>query len=250
MLIILDTPALLTAHGDRLNTTVKIPSNTYRPDSTTISFSTTIPDVALNLSLPRWNTHALHAPADGDSLINAGTLKIDGSYMYFADVREDNIEQFKLTFMVKDIAFKALGWSIRYFMVLRDNYLGSFTHFSTLYEYLDKHRRGIPPGDPVIEKYRPGKVGTDKLVAIVLPLISRVQSNILQVEMGVILDKGVMILPAGLPGYETSSLGQHEAHGNTGIGACLWLSIPELQLQFRMHDYYMGKIHYLISQVL
>lgn len=43
-------------------------------------------------------------------------------------------------------------------MVLRDNYLGSFTNFSTLYEYLDRRRRKIPVGDPIEMKYREGKV--------------------------------------------------------------------------------------------
>jgi hypothetical protein len=43
-------------------------------------------------------------------------------------------------------------------MVLRDNYLGSFTHFQTLYEYLEKRKEKLPPGDPIWLKYRPGKV--------------------------------------------------------------------------------------------
>jgi hypothetical protein len=56
-----------------------------------------------------------------------------------------------------DVAFKPLGWTIRFFMILRDNYLGSFTQFSTLVEYLDKRRRGIL-GDPLALKYRERKV--------------------------------------------------------------------------------------------
>jgi hypothetical protein len=43
-------------------------------------------------------------------------------------------------------------------MVLRDNYLGSFTHFQTLYEYLEKQKEKLPLGDPIWLKYRPGKV--------------------------------------------------------------------------------------------
>jgi hypothetical protein len=43
-------------------------------------------------------------------------------------------------------------------MVLKDNYIGSFTHFSTLYEFLDKKKRGVPLGDPIMLKYRAGKV--------------------------------------------------------------------------------------------
>lgn len=54
---------------------------------------------------------------------------------------------------------KTLGWAIRYFMVLRDNYFGSFTHFSTLTEYLEKRSRG-EVGDPVEKKWRPEKVSS------------------------------------------------------------------------------------------
>lgn len=43
-------------------------------------------------------------------------------------------------------------------MILKDNYFGSFTHFVTLYEYLEKIRNNRSPGDPVEEKYREGKV--------------------------------------------------------------------------------------------
>lgn len=43
-------------------------------------------------------------------------------------------------------------------MILRNNYFGSFTHFSTLYEYLEKRRLGQPLGDPVDLQYREGSV--------------------------------------------------------------------------------------------
>jgi hypothetical protein len=43
-------------------------------------------------------------------------------------------------------------------MILRDNYFGSFTHYSTTREYLHKRANNLPVGDPVDEKYRPGKV--------------------------------------------------------------------------------------------
>ncbi len=61
---------------------------------------------------------------------------------------------------MSELIYHTLGWSIRYWMVLRDNYLGSFTSFSTLYEYIDKRRRDIPMGDPINLKYREGKVST------------------------------------------------------------------------------------------
>jgi len=105
-----------------------------------------------------------------------GVFRLDASYRYYAEVHEENIEQFRLEITVRlfismvsiiitkyclkvrDIRFKALGWTIRYLMVMRENYFGTFTNFSTLYEYLDKRRRGLPVGDPVELKYREGKV--------------------------------------------------------------------------------------------
>lgn len=43
-------------------------------------------------------------------------------------------------------------------MVLKDNYFGSFTHYSTLAEFLEKQKAGEPLGDPVLKKYREGQV--------------------------------------------------------------------------------------------
>ena len=56
------------------------------------------------------------------------------------------------------VMYKALGLSIHYFMALKDNYFGSFTHFSTLSEFLARKEEGIPFGDPTALKYGPGKV--------------------------------------------------------------------------------------------
>lgn len=56
-------------------------------------------------------------------------------------------------------AFKLYGWLIRHVMVLRENYFGTFTQYSTTREYLDKLGRNKPVGDPLDLKYRPGKVG-------------------------------------------------------------------------------------------
>ncbi|THU95661.1 hypothetical protein K435DRAFT_829044 [Dendrothele bispora CBS 962.96] len=216
--LIKDENALFVLSGARLQTIVKIPSNIFRPYSTIVSFSVDVPNAAINLSLPRWNTNALHSPKEGNNVAHLGFLRIDGSYLYYSEVRKGNVEQLKLDFTAHDVAFKALGWSIRYFMILKDNYFGSFTHFSTLYEYLDKRKKGDPPGDPIDFKYREGK------------------SNMMQVEMSVVVKNGLVVLPIGLPGYETSV--RSDSH-DPGIGRCILLSLPELQLHFRMHDFYM-----------
>jgi hypothetical protein len=62
---------------------------------------------------------------------------------------------------MQDVIYKAWGWTIRHFMILRNNYFGSFTHFSTLYEYLEKRKQGLPLGDPVDLQYREGSVSEE-----------------------------------------------------------------------------------------
>jgi hypothetical protein len=107
-------------------------------------------------------------------------------------------------------------------MVLRDNYFGSFTHFSTLNEYLEKRRRHLPVGDPVDMQYRPG------------------QSNSLQVEIQVEVTHGLVVLPVGLPGYEPINT-TRATSAELALGACLVLSIPRLGTQLRTHEEFMGE---------
>ncbi|KAK0212569.1 hypothetical protein DFS33DRAFT_1370154 [Desarmillaria ectypa] len=227
--LIKEENAILTIRGPSLRNVTTIPSDIFRPEATTIAFCVEAPNVSLTLSLPRWHTHALHAPEDGNH-IGVLDLQLDGSYRYFADVREDNIEQLKLVFSIRDVAYKVVGWSIRYFMIIKDNYFGSFTHFSTLYEYLERKGRGLPPGDPVMDKYRKG------------------HSNMLHVDIVVRMDHGCVILPAGLPGYDRSCTTQ-DGSDEVRIGPCLVLNISELQLQLRMHDYFMGQLNFHVFRV-
>ena len=92
--------ALLTTRGAHFISTVEVPLNRFRQELTMISFVVEVPDPAVSLSLPRWNTNALHAPREGNSLGKIGFLRINGSYRYFTDVRKDHVEQLKLKFMV------------------------------------------------------------------------------------------------------------------------------------------------------
>jgi hypothetical protein len=59
---------------------------------------------------------------------------------------------------LNETVFRTFGWAIRYLLVLRENYFGSFTQFQTLSEYLNKRENNLPIGDPLKLKYRPGKV--------------------------------------------------------------------------------------------
>jgi hypothetical protein len=59
----------------------------------------------------------------------------------------------------------------------------------------------------------------------------------LQVELTLMVQHGYFLLPAGLPGFE-----KHASMVTTkDIGTSLHLAFPELQLDLRLHDYFMGK---------
>lgn len=56
-----------------------------------------------------------------------------------------------------------------------------------------------------------------------------------QCTLSVLVDGGVLVLPAGVlvTGNSTSS-------GTPGSGPCVVLNFSELQLQMRLHDYFFG----------
>lgn len=60
----------------------------------------------------------------------------------------------------------------------------------------------------------------------------------LEVVLQVEVNRGLVILPAGLPGFE--KLSDLDDDESAGIGACVLLSLPGLRIQLRTHDYFMG----------
>lgn len=93
---------LFTLKGHALNNTTFIPSNVFRPLSTTVDFKVNGPDIALSLTLPRWNTHALSETAI-EHLREIGHISnfvLNGSYKYFSEVRPDCVDQLKLDIKV------------------------------------------------------------------------------------------------------------------------------------------------------
>lgn len=89
---------MVSLKSNTLLSNVKIPSDRFRPLSTTVTFSVETPNLHLLLSLPRWNTHAL-SPSSLNHVSNIGHLSafsLSGEYTYHAEIREDCIDQLKL----------------------------------------------------------------------------------------------------------------------------------------------------------
>lgn len=212
-----DTNALLTLSGTSLTNNVVIASDVYRPESSSVPFSVEAPDLSVRLTLPKWNTHSLFATRATTDIGRIGLLQVDGTYFSYADVREDFVDRLHLSITGSRVALKTFGWAIRHFMILKDNYFGAFTNQSTVSEYRATKDQGRPVGDPVEEKYRPGK------------------SNIFEVVVDVKVEDALMVLPASLAGCEVAPAGE-----DAGLGHCLVMAIPELGVSMRLHDYFMG----------
>lgn len=145
-------------HGDNVRVDATIPSDLYRPELTDVAFRVDAPNLSCDFALPRWHTHFLPEP---QNVAHIDQFVLDGSFLYYADVHDDHMDRLKLSFAVQRVAYKALGWSIRYFMLFQANYFGAYTHYTTLAEFLRKAEtpgKFHVAGDPVDDRYRPGKV--------------------------------------------------------------------------------------------
>ena len=119
-----------------------------------------------------------------------------------------------------------------YFAPIRDE--------ATLTEYLNKRKSGQPLGDPILLQYRENQVRSSFVLRFRVSDHIVSQSNAMQVTMGLEVVNGLMVLPAGFPGYEKFSV-EHAHTSPEDLGPCLLLSLPSLQLHLRTNDYYMGK---------
>ena len=93
--------ALLKLCGATLRNENTIISDKFRPLWTSLPFSISAPNVTLSLTLPKWNTHCLQAEEPIIKLMTVGLLHLEGSFLGFSDVRDENVDQLKLKFTVR-----------------------------------------------------------------------------------------------------------------------------------------------------
>ena len=93
--------ALLTFRGASLHNENIIVADKFRPSWASFPFSIRVPEVTVSLTLPKWSTHRLQTVEPITKLITIGLLLLDGSYLYHSDVREENVDQLRLKFIVR-----------------------------------------------------------------------------------------------------------------------------------------------------
>jgi hypothetical protein len=63
-----------------------------------------------------------------------------------------------------------------------------------------------------------------------------------QVEISLRIERAKILLPVGLIGCPTQNDPELDLLGPGADNGCISLKVPEVQMQFRIHDYYMGEL--------
>ncbi|ORY27357.1 hypothetical protein BCR39DRAFT_589249 [Naematelia encephala] len=150
--------AFMDLCGPRIDAYVTVAATQYRPEFSVVPFSVSAQNARVELCLPGWDTHRSFGLGDTLEVGKIGDLTASGSYQYYSAPSPDHQETLILHLEGKRVVFKALGWVVRRMFAVKDNYFGGFTQFTTMQEFLERFDHDPNSvGDPVEEKYRPGR---------------------------------------------------------------------------------------------
>jgi hypothetical protein len=154
-----DDNAFLDVSGPSMFGYVAVGATHYRPEFSVVPFTVSLKDAKLDVNLPKWDTHRTFGTDGALEIGKIGELTAKGSYRYYATTGPDHQEALSLHLEGRRVVSKALGWVLRRMFCIKDNYFGGFTQYSTMQEYLERFDHDpASVGDPVKEKFRPGRV--------------------------------------------------------------------------------------------
>ncbi|ORX35037.1 hypothetical protein BD324DRAFT_652754 [Kockovaella imperatae] len=150
--------AFMDVIGPAMSGYVAVSATQYRPEFSVVPFSVKAHDTRIMLCTPVWDTHRSFGTGESIEIGKIGTLEASGNYRYYAVPKSDHQELLNLHLEASKVVYKMLGWSLRRLFCVKDNYFGGFTQFTTMQEYLERFDHDPDSvGDPVEEKYRPGR---------------------------------------------------------------------------------------------
>ncbi|EIW72981.1 hypothetical protein TREMEDRAFT_42131 [Tremella mesenterica DSM 1558] len=153
-----DGNAFMDVYGPRLESYIAVAATQYRPEFSTVPFTVDLSDARVELGLPTWDTHRSFDSPDPIEIGKIGHLKASGSYRYYSVPSPEHQETMTLHLEGSQVIFKSMGWVLRRLFCIKDNYFGGFTQYSNLNEFLERFDHDPNSvGDPVEEKYRPGR---------------------------------------------------------------------------------------------
>ncbi|KAH8912894.1 hypothetical protein BR93DRAFT_974330 [Coniochaeta sp. PMI_546] len=134
----MDDNTYIVIASPELRSTTCIPIDQYRPNKNAIPFDVRAETATIDLHIPPWNTQASFLQSsDVGQLEN---LLITGAYNYNATTSPANTDTLVLNVTGQSPVARLYGFTIRYFLKLKDNYFGDDIHFKTLEEYQESLR--------------------------------------------------------------------------------------------------------------
>jgi hypothetical protein len=156
-----------------------IPIDQYRPSENAIPFDISADTAVIDLHLPPWNTYAQFLTSKEVGRLES--LAIQGAYHYNATTSPANTDTLVLNVSGQSPTANLHGFTIRYCLMVKDNYFGDDLHFRTMEEYQDILRlKENDPGAEIANKPPPKK------------------SNDLDVILSIRADDPKVLLPANL----------------------------------------------------
>lgn len=121
-----------------LHSTTCIPVDQYRPSKNAIPFDARAETASVGLHIPPWNTQASFLQSSEVGQLE--NLLVSGAYNYNTTTSPANTDTLILNVTGQSPTASIHGFTVRYFLKLKDNYFGDDIHFRTLEEYQETIR--------------------------------------------------------------------------------------------------------------
>ncbi|THZ18483.1 hypothetical protein D6C89_08250 [Aureobasidium pullulans] len=123
----------LVLNGEKLQASLEIPLDQYRPAQSSIKFDVLAKDMSLDISNPPRIT--LHSLLRQKRLATLKKLTLGGSHTFFVEQSPGLTDMLQMDIGGTDLELQAFGYLVRMFVNVKENYFGEFLHFKTLEEY-------------------------------------------------------------------------------------------------------------------
>ncbi|KAG0688446.1 hypothetical protein C6P40_000985, partial [Pichia californica] len=140
----------LTFKGTYLFLNTKIPLTSVYKKSNKIDYLLETSYFDLSIEHPASSTFSNFIQSE--EVGNANNFKMEGSYTYFSFMEIDSVDTIIMNCTCEDTTVKVYGFVVKYFMSLKDNYFGDYTHFQNLLEFRDNFEESTGDKSEVEDK--------------------------------------------------------------------------------------------------
>ncbi|KAG9285770.1 hypothetical protein G9A89_013195 [Geosiphon pyriformis] len=199
----IDDNAFFIIKSKQLMANIVIPFLNYEQEITKIPFTVEISPGAVLMSPQISQALAAFLSNESKEFLAVANFIIEGTYQYYSFIHPNHIESLSMKMIGKNVNLKAFGFVVRYFLMLQENYAGTFINFMTLEEYRSRHE--------------------ERITSDQLKLASKPPADPFEVYLQLIIEEGSLSLPENLYTCDNAST----------------IQFHELQLDLRNMDAYM-----------